>query len=174
MQQAENKQLAPEIERLALQRAIYRAAAERWTLSVAVFLFAIVVIINIVLYSVGNTIFAGSIALLGLSTVWLMGWRRGNMLRQRFYSEELTNLQQKPSETASETTLQLTPRETEVLRYLAQGFSNKKIASELGISEYTVKNHITGVLEKLNATDRTEAVVIAIRHGLIALPPPRS
>jgi two-component system response regulator DegU len=63
----------------------------------------------------------------------------------------------------------LTPRETEILQYIAQGFLNKQIAAELEISEQTIKNHVTSILRKLNANARTEAVVIAIKQGLISL-----
>ncbi|MFC1901543.1 LuxR C-terminal-related transcriptional regulator [Chloroflexota bacterium] len=63
----------------------------------------------------------------------------------------------------------LTPRETEILQYIAQGYLNKQIAAELGISEQTIKNHVTSILRKLNANARTEAVVVAIRQGLIKI-----
>jgi DNA-binding NarL/FixJ family response regulator len=63
----------------------------------------------------------------------------------------------------------LTPRETEILNYIAQGYLNKQIAGELGISEQTIKNHVTSILRKLNANARTEAVVVAIKQGLISI-----
>lgn len=63
----------------------------------------------------------------------------------------------------------LSEREIDVLRRVAQGRSNKIIASELAISEYTVKNHLKNILSKLNADDRTHAVTIAIRRGYIDL-----
>ncbi len=63
----------------------------------------------------------------------------------------------------------LTPREIEILQYIAQGYLNKQIAAELGISEQTIKNHVTSILRKLNANARTEAVVVAIKQGLIKL-----
>lgn len=63
----------------------------------------------------------------------------------------------------------LTPREMEILRYIAQGYLNKQIAAELNISEQTIKNHVTSILRKLNANARTEAVVVAIKQGLISL-----
>ena len=63
----------------------------------------------------------------------------------------------------------LTPREVEILNYIAQGYLNKQIAAELGISEQTIKNHVTSILRKLNANARTEAVVVAIRQGLIKI-----
>lgn len=64
---------------------------------------------------------------------------------------------------------ELTLRELQVLRLMAEGQSNKMIARELGISEHTVKFHINAILGKLNAQSRTEAVVRATRLGLILL-----
>ena len=62
----------------------------------------------------------------------------------------------------------LTPREKEVLTYIARGYPNKQIADELDISEQTIKNHVTSSLRKLNANSRTHAVVQAIKQGLIS------
>lgn len=63
----------------------------------------------------------------------------------------------------------LTPREREVLARLAEGLSNKGIAQQLDISEHTVKFHLNAILAKLGAQSRTEAVVQAIRLGLITV-----
>lgn len=63
----------------------------------------------------------------------------------------------------------LTPREVEVLGMLAEGQSNKSIAHRLGISEHTVKFHVTSIMGKLDAGSRTEAVTQGIRQGLIML-----
>jgi DNA-binding NarL/FixJ family response regulator len=63
----------------------------------------------------------------------------------------------------------LTPREGEVLTLLAQGRQNKEIALELSISERTVKFHISSILAKLDAGNRTEAVTIALQKGLVEL-----
>lgn len=63
----------------------------------------------------------------------------------------------------------LTTREMEILDYVAQGRLNKQIAVQLGISEQTIKNHVTSILRKLNANARTEAVVLALRRGLISI-----
>ena len=65
--------------------------------------------------------------------------------------------------------VQLTPRELEALRLLADGLTNKAMADRMGISENTVKFHVNGVLGKLNAQSRTEAVAQAARMGLILL-----
>jgi DNA-binding NarL/FixJ family response regulator len=63
----------------------------------------------------------------------------------------------------------LTAREIEVLRMMAEGFGNREIASRLGISDNTVKFHISSILGKLGASSRTEAVTLGIRKGLILL-----
>ncbi len=64
----------------------------------------------------------------------------------------------------------LSPREREILQYVALGYSNKAIAGRLGISEQTVKNHMTAVLRKLDLRDRTQAAILAIRRGWVRLP----
>jgi DNA-binding NarL/FixJ family response regulator len=63
----------------------------------------------------------------------------------------------------------LTPREGEILQHLAQGLTNKQIAWKLSISEHTVKFHISSIYGKLGATNRTEAVRMGARHGIILL-----
>jgi DNA-binding NarL/FixJ family response regulator len=63
----------------------------------------------------------------------------------------------------------LTEREIEVLRRVAAGKSNKLIAAELDISEETVKTHMKSILPKLDASDRTHAVMIALRRGILDL-----
>lgn len=63
----------------------------------------------------------------------------------------------------------LTEREREVLSLVAEGYSNKLIAARLGISERTVKNHLTYIMTKLRASDRTHAVVTAVRLGWLAI-----
>jgi DNA-binding NarL/FixJ family response regulator len=64
----------------------------------------------------------------------------------------------------------LTPREQEVLQLMAQGLQNKEIAVQLVISERTVKFHVSAILSKLGAGNRTEAVTMAVQQGLIRLP----
>jgi DNA-binding NarL/FixJ family response regulator len=65
--------------------------------------------------------------------------------------------------------VQLTPRELATLRLTADGKANKEIASELGISERTVKTHLGHLFEKLGVTSRTEAIKVATRRGLVRL-----
>ena len=70
---------------------------------------------------------------------------------------------------ASLTTAPLTPREIDVLNGLAEGLGNKQIAVRLGISEHTVKTHLAAIFEKLDASNRTEAVMAGARLGLVLL-----
>ncbi|WP_063572950.1 MULTISPECIES: response regulator transcription factor [Luteibacter] len=64
---------------------------------------------------------------------------------------------------------ELTPRETEVLTHVAMGEANRNVALALGIAEETVKAHMKSILSKLAANDRTHAVAIALRRGIIEL-----
>jgi DNA-binding NarL/FixJ family response regulator len=63
----------------------------------------------------------------------------------------------------------LSPREVDVLRLIAGGNANKAIASQLSITEETVKGHVKNILSKLAASDRTHAVTIALKRGIIDL-----
>lgn len=89
----------------------------------------------------------------------------GSLLQPIIASKLLRQVSQEP-DPPIET---LTPRELEVLELLAQGLQNKEIAAELVISERTVKFHVSAILNKLDAGNRTEAVAIAAQRSLIKL-----
>jgi DNA-binding NarL/FixJ family response regulator len=93
---------------------------------------------------------------------------QGGSLLQPVVASRLLN-QLARSETAAAPAEELTPRESEVLQLLATGKPNKEIAAELVISERTVKFHISSILAKLDAANRTEAVTLALQHGLVEL-----
>jgi two-component system response regulator DegU len=80
--------------------------------------------------------------------------------------EEIASMGGKAMETV---VAPLTARETQILNYVANGNTNKQIATSLQISEQTIKNHVSAILRKLNANDRAHAVVVAIRHGWISV-----
>ncbi|HJR24242.1 MAG TPA: response regulator transcription factor [Acidimicrobiales bacterium] len=82
---------------------------------------------------------------------------------------EFSNLSKKAEARQAVPTPQLTSRELEVLKLVAQGMSNKEIAAELYISENTVKNHVRNILEKLHLHSRMEAVVYAVREKILDL-----
>ena len=64
---------------------------------------------------------------------------------------------------------QLTTREVQVLAAVSRGRANKVVASDLGITEHTVKNHLKSILSKLGARDRTDAVMIGVRRGYLEM-----
>ena len=77
--------------------------------------------------------------------------------------EQISSRQTQP---ATLITAKLTQREVEVLRLIAKGSSNADIADRLSLSDGTVRNHVSAILSKLGVSDRTQAAVIAIQHGL--------
>ena len=76
---------------------------------------------------------------------------------------QVSSKQEQPSTLIS---AKLTEREVDVLRLIANGLSNAEIADRLHLSEGTVRNHVSSIFSKLDVSDRTQAAIIAIRHGL--------
>lgn len=74
-----------------------------------------------------------------------------------------------PSSTADKTNYNLSQREQEILTFIAQGLSNAAIADRLYLSEGTIRNYTSDLFQKLGVSDRTQAAVIAIKHGLVDL-----
>ena len=93
------KQVSPEMEQTAAQRARDRAGAARWDLDIAVFLFAVLIIVIILLFQEVGIDIVAPVAIFGLAMVWLVGWRRGRQLYQRFYDEELSKLERELKKT---------------------------------------------------------------------------
>lgn len=91
----------------------------------------------------------------------------GKTLVQPAVTERLLRGLQKTSYPSLEKPDALTPRELEVTRLMAGGYSNKEIAGALGMSEGTVKNHVSSVLSKLGVRDRTRAVLRALELGYV-------
>jgi DNA-binding NarL/FixJ family response regulator len=86
---------------------------------------------------------------------------RGMQFFPKHISDRMTNDQM---------TAGLSVRETEVLQLVATGLTNKEVARTLSISQFTVRNHLNHITQKLDATDRTEAIFIALQTGLISPP----
>ena len=95
--------------------------------------------------------------------------RNGMVLLDPEIAKDLLTGSRRVMEPIRETVEELTPREIEVLRMMAEGLGNKEIAARLGISDHTVKFHISSILAKLGASTRTEAVTLGIRRGLIVV-----
>ena len=104
MDEAEaTQQVSPEMERAATQRARDRANAARWNLDIAVFAFAVLIIVIILLFQEIGIAIVAPVALFGLAMVWLAGWRRGRQLYPRFYDEELSQLKLRLEKTTEKT-----------------------------------------------------------------------
>jgi DNA-binding NarL/FixJ family response regulator len=88
---------------------------------------------------------------------------RRAMVREQYIPMELA------ARVGERTMAQLSDRECDVLRFLAEGKSNKEIGAQLHIAESTVKIHLSNVFLKLGAADRTQAVVIAVKRGILQL-----
>jgi DNA-binding NarL/FixJ family response regulator len=78
----------------------------------------------------------------------------------------LDQVSSRQSQPTTQITSKLTDREIDILRLIAKGFSNTDISERLYLSEGTVRNHVSSILSKLGVSDRTQAAVIAIQHGL--------
>ncbi len=86
------KPASAKVEIVAARRARDRANVARWDLDIAVFLFAVLIIVMILLFQGIDINIVGPIAIFGLAMVWVVGWRRGNQLYKRFYEEEREKL----------------------------------------------------------------------------------
>ena len=95
--------VSPEMEQTAARRARDRARVDRWDLNSAIFLFAVLfLIIILATYTRAGLEVVAPIAIFGLAIVWLMGWRRGRQLYQRFYNEELQRVRSELKEAITE------------------------------------------------------------------------
>lgn len=91
---------------------------------------------------------------------------------ERYIQQDLETLLEnsiQSKSTATDKLNELTKREIDVLKLLAEGLFNKEIAAKLDISERTVKNHVSNIFKKIRVNDRTQAAVFAIKHSLISL-----
>ena len=97
------EQVSKEDEQRAVQRARDRAKNARWDLNIAIFLFAILIIILILLFQGITLEVVSPIAVVGLVLVWVVGWRQGKQLYERFLDEELARLEFERSRKLEET-----------------------------------------------------------------------
>ena len=97
------KQVSLEMEQTAMQRARDRARNARWDLNIAIFLFAVLILVIILLFQEIRVEVVALVAIFGLAMVWMVGWRQGRQLYQRFYNEELFKLKRGTEKKARET-----------------------------------------------------------------------
>ena len=92
---------------------------------------------------------------------------KGEMHLHPDITKKLMNQFVSPKSVAETSPENLTPREMEVLQWIAQGLSNKELAKKLTISEKTVKTHLSSIFSKLHLSDRTQAAIYALKHNLV-------
>jgi len=168
------------IQRLLRQRASERAAPLRWNIHSAILSYSVLAAVIIMSLKDVNLLITALTAVLGLGLVWLSSWLRIKKFENTFYQEEVDNYAKLASGESSKESTEagannlapsvespLTSRETAVLERMAEGKGNKEIADALEISSETVKIHITHVFLKLDVSNRTSAVLVALRHGWI-------
>lgn len=168
------------IQRLLRERARERAAPLRWNIQSVILSYSVLAAVIIMSLQGVDLLITVLTAVLGLGLVWFSSWLRLKKFENTFYQEEVDNYAKLASaDSPGEPTgggvnspipsveSPLTSRETAVLEQMAKGKSSKVIAHALEISPQTVKNHISHVFSKLGVTDRTSAVLIALRHGWI-------
>jgi hypothetical protein len=97
------EQVSKENEQKVVQRARDRARTARWDLNIAIFLFAVLIIIIILLFQGVTIEIVAPIAVVGLGLVWLTGWRQGRQLYERFLEEEIAKLEFERSRKIEET-----------------------------------------------------------------------
>jgi DNA-binding CsgD family transcriptional regulator len=162
-------------QRLA-KRANEKALSARWNVNIVIFANAIFVAVVLMgLQGVAIEILA-PIAAVGIGMIWLVSWIRWKKLYRQFYEQELSELDEIPRDEEKEEAEEvknpiespLSIRERQILSLIASGYINKEVATEFGISEHTIKNHMTHILEKLDVSDRTHAVVVALKKGWIS------
>ena len=158
------------IEELAAERATRRAQSTRWNMNIVIFVYAILATLILLRLENVATEIVAPVGATGLFMTWFMGWIRGRKLYGRLYEQELQELQELYQAEKAEVVKEppLSPREREVLDHIAFGQMNKQIAFQLGVSEQTIKNHVTNILQKLDVDDRTQAAVLAIRQRWVS------
>lgn len=161
---------------LLRRRAKESAAALRWnayTLMFAYFILAVTVILA--LRDAGLVVVA-SVAALGLASIWIVSRLRARRVEDRLFEDEIRKYAdmlsgqpqaQSPADATPSTNSPLTDREVEILRQIACGRTNRQAAFALKIGEQTVKNHLSHIYSKLGVTDRTSAVLVAMRLGWV-------
>jgi DNA-binding CsgD family transcriptional regulator len=161
-----------DLEKMAAQRAYEQSEASRWNTNIAVLAYALLATV-LILQFLGLLIeIIASIAVTGLVGIWYIGWRRGQKIYNSIYEQELRQLRELlyDNKTTPQTIdTPLSSRETKILTYISQGYPNKQIALNLGVSQHTIRNQLSTILRKLEVADRTQAAVMAFRNGWILI-----
>ena len=162
-----------DLEKMAAQRAREQAETSRWNTNIAVFAYALLATVLILQFSGLSIELIAAIAVIGLGGIWFIGWRRGQKIYSSIYEQELRQLRELLQDNKTIPPIMdspLSPREIQIITYISQGYPNKQIAINLGVSQHTIRNQLSTILRKLEVADRTQAAVMAFRNGWIMSP----
>jgi DNA-binding CsgD family transcriptional regulator len=157
-----------------LRQSRERADAQRWNVYSLMLIYSVLVVIIVLILKDVSMIAVGIVAVGGLTSLLLLSYlqnrkpsgqgRKSSRPEDMEISDEACDSRDNsPGAQAPP----LTPRELEILTYVVKGNLNKQIAFRMGISEQTVKNHITHILKKLKVEDRSEAAALALQKNWI-------
>jgi DNA-binding CsgD family transcriptional regulator len=168
-----------QIRGMLLRRARQRSRSSiKWNISSLMFAYVVMASTIIVALRVENDLLVALVAILGLVVVAAFSSLQAKKLEAEFFREEIKDYVgllsaqpgwQEPTQPSAlgQAALPISGRELDVLKQVAGGKSNKETATALGISEQTVKNHLRHAFEKMDVTDRTSAILLAMRKGWI-------
>jgi DNA-binding CsgD family transcriptional regulator len=171
----------PRIREALRRRARQRVKSARWNGYVLTLAFVIFAVTAVLAIKAQSTTLVAGFAVAGLAALWLFSALQARTLEREsmenevaFYNSLLAagpelqhEVPPEPAEKTPPTDLPLSDREIEVLQQVAMGRTNKEVALALSISEQTVKNHLRHIYSKLDVNDRTSAILVANRSGLI-------
>ncbi|MBN1367548.1 MAG: response regulator transcription factor [Dehalococcoidales bacterium] len=163
------------ILKLLRQSAKDRAASQRWSITSVALLGGIFVVIILLNFQPVDRWVVAAIALLGLVVLWIFTSIRSRNLEKKFYQQGLRDYGDILSDKAQSGTgeeppakpleIPLTERELDILSKIADGDTNKAIAHAFNVNESSIKNQVSRILRKLDVSNRTEAVLLALSRG---------
>ena len=163
---------------MLLRRAQDTSRSLRWNRNVLLLTYSVLAVTVLVALEVESTLFAAVVAVPGLAIVWFFSVMQSKKMEKQIYEDDLSAYSEFLASAAQRDSVSrlnslpknnspLSDRELEVLQQISGGLSNKQAALALSISEQTVKNHLKNIFAKLSVSDRTSAILLAIRHSWI-------
>ena len=161
------------LKQLMLQSERESILSTRLNMAAIVLSYSIINVILLLEIAQQSILATAGLAVIGLAILILISYYREMKLHKRTVQNlnallDPAGNSQKPSleiDAVSKGDMPLTARELEILSHVAQGQTDKAIATMLGVSSYTIKNHLRNIYQKLEVDDRTSAVLLAMRYG---------
>jgi DNA-binding CsgD family transcriptional regulator len=161
------------ILRLLQRIAADKASVQRWDGQSLIIPFATLIAVLVLQWENVHILIVCAVAVVGLSSFWVVNSLRTRRIKEQIYQKELDDYRKLLASPAPapasipRVEAVLSPRELEILTLVAEGYMNKEISRTLGISQATVRNHVSRILRKLEVHDRTAAVMVALNNHWI-------